>query len=388
MGSESLTTAILGLNDSGQRLLQAAASTGCFQIKAVADLDPQKAEKAAAEHHCDAYSDYRQLLVQNQIDCLLVAAETHTCDEQLKGALRKKVHVLKLAPPARTFAETLQYVRLAESEGVQFAVANPLRFQGSFMAAAEMIAQGRLEHPFLISASCSFSAADRGGWRSDPALAGGGVLLHDCYPLLDQLLASFCGVPNAEGCVGVPSLPEQVYALKTNQAPDKQQRLCLTEDAVLVSLRFTDALMGSVIATRRNDIGPHRVSLEIHANQARLTVTQDQLEFRTRDGQNDLKWQYDEDEQVATGRLLISFAKSLSLDQEALDGRAPQEHPFPGGGVGTNNHSPLRTMAVLESAYLSAKTGIPEEPARILRLGGAPSTPKDRQTVAVAKLVT
>lgn len=344
MGSESLTAAILGLNDGGQRLLQAAAATGCFQIKAVADLDPQKAEKAAAEHHCDAYSDYRQLIVQNQIDCLLVAAETHTCDEHLKGALRKKVNVLKLAPPARTFGEALEYVRMAESEGVQFAVANPVRFQGSFMAAQEMIAQGRLGHPFLISAWCSFSTADKNGWRADPTLAGGGVLLHDCYPLLDQLLASF-------------SLPEQVYALKTNQAPDKQQRLCLTEDTALVSLRFTDALLGSIVATRRNDIGPHRVSIEIHANQARLTVTQDQVELRTREGQNDLKWQYDEDEQVATGRLLTSFAKSL---------RAPREHPFAGGSAAEH----LRTMAVLESAYLSAKTGIPEEPARILRLGG------------------
>jgi predicted dehydrogenase len=348
MGSENLTAAILGLNDSGQRLLRAAASAGCFEIKAVADLDPQKAERAAAEHHCDAYSDYRQLIVQNQIDCLLVAAETHTCDEQLKAALRKKFHVLKLAPPARTFEESLQYVRIAESEGVQFAVANPARFRGSFMAAQEMIAQGRLEHPFLISASCSFpvGATPRGcpssGRARGPAPTGGGVLLHDCYPLIDQLLSSF-------------SLPEQVYALKTNQAPDKQQRLYLTEDTALVCMRFTDALVGSLVATRRNDIGPHRVSIEIHAKEARLTVTEDQVELRTRDGRNDLKWQYDEDEQVAMGRLLTSFARSL---------RAPQEHPFVGSGAEN-----LPTMAVLESAYLSAKTGFPEEPARILRLG-------------------
>jgi predicted dehydrogenase len=119
-------------------------------------------------------------------------------------------------------------------------------------------------------------------------------------------------------------------------------------------MRFTDALMGSIVATRRNDIGPHRVSIEIHAKEARLTVTEDQVELRTRDGRNDLKWRYDEDEQVATGRLLTSFARSL---------RAPQEHPFAGRGAES-----LRTMAVLESAYLSAKTGFPEEPARILRL--------------------
>jgi UDP-N-acetyl-2-amino-2-deoxyglucuronate dehydrogenase len=343
MGPESLTAAILGLNDGGQRLLKAAASTGCFQVKAVADQDPQKAERVAAEYHCDAYSDYRRLIVQNQLDCLLVAAETHTCDEQLKAAVRKKFNILKVAPPARTFAELREYVRMAGEEGVQFAVANPARFRGSFLAAHEMIAQGRLEHPFLLSASGSFSAADRSGWRADPNLAGGGVLLHDCYPLIDQLLWGF-------------SMPEQVYALKTNQAPDKQQRLCLAEDTAVVCLRFTDALMGSVVATRRNGIGPHGVSIEIHAQEARLTVTESQVELRTRDGRDDWTWRYDESEQVALERMLSSFAKSLL---------APAEHPLASSGAEN-----LRNMAVLESAYLSARTGFPEEPARILQLAG------------------
>jgi predicted dehydrogenase len=345
MESEKLTAAVLGLNDSGQRLLKAAAAIGCLQIQAVADQDPQRAERAAAEYHCEAYSDYRQLIVQNQLDCLLVAAETHTCDEQLKAAIRKKFHILKIAPPARTFEESRECVRLAESEGVQLAVANPARFQGSFMAMHEIIAQGRLEHVFLLSASCSFRAADPPGWRADPKLAGGGVLLHDCYQLFDQFLLSF-------------SLPEQVYALKTNQAPDKQQRFYLTEDTALVCLRFSDALMGGVVATRGNEIGPHGISIEVHAKEARLTVTENQVELRTRDGRNDLKWRYEEDEQVATERLLSSFARSL---------QAPEQFPLASSGAEN-----LRTMAVLESAYLSARTGFPEEPARILQLAGPP----------------
>ncbi len=340
-----ITTAVLGLNDSGQHLLQAAAATGCFQIQAVADLDPQKAEKAAAEHHCQAYNDYRQLVVQNQLDCLLVAAELHTCDEQLRAALKKKSHILKTAPLGRTFEEARQYVRLAESEGVRLAVANPARFQSSFLALHEMIAQGRIEHVFLIDASCRFSAADRSGWRTDPQLAGGGVLLHDCYPLFDQLLLSL-------------PLPEQVYALTTNPAPDKQQRLYLTEDTALVCLRFNDALMGSVVATRRNDIGPHRIWIEVHAKDALLTVTEDHLELRTCDGRRDWKRQYDEPRQVATERLLASFARSV---------QDPQQSPLVSSGAEN-----LRTMAVLESAYLSARTGFPEEPARILQLAGPP----------------
>ena len=182
MGSENLTTAILGLNETGRCMLTAAASTGLFRIKAVADLDQQKAEKAAREHGCEAFTDYRQLVVQNQLDCLLVAAETHTCDEQIKTAIKRKFNVLKASPPARTFAEALEFVELAKSENVQFAIANLGRFRAGTILARDLIVQGRLGHIFLIAASCIFSTEDRPAWQIDPQVAGGGVLLHDWLP--------------------------------------------------------------------------------------------------------------------------------------------------------------------------------------------------------------
>ncbi len=345
MVRETLTTAVLGLDDSGRHMLEAAVSTGLFQIKAVADLDQHKAQKAATQYGCDAYTDYRQLIVQNQLDCLLVAADTHTCDEQLKAAIRKKFNILKLAPPARNFEECLEYVRMAEGEKVQFAVGNPGRCRSSYTTAHELIARGHVEHVFLVTAQCSIGALDPRPWRNDPKLAGGGVLLYECYPIIDQILRSF-------------SVPEQVYALATNQAPDKQQRLYLTEDTAVVCMRFADALTANLVATRRHPVGPNRLSLEIHGNQARLVVTDDRVTLDTTDGQNNRQWQYDEAEHVAMERLLSGFAHSLL---------APGENKLMSSGAEN-----LRNMAVLESAYLSARTGFPEEPARILQLAGGP----------------
>ena len=119
-----------------------------------------------------------------------------------------------------------------------------------------------------------------------------------------------------------------------------------------MSLRFTDALMGSIVATRRNDIGPHRVSIEIHAKEARLTVTQNQVELRTRDGQNDLKWQYDEDEQVATRRLLTSFAQEPAGPSGVPLRRERRREPPDHGRAGVR-------LPV-------GQNRLPEEPARIL----------------------
>jgi len=340
MESEKLTAAVLGLDDNGLRLLRAAAASGCFQIRAVADLDAQRAEKTAAEFDCQAYGDYRQLIVQNQFDCLLVAAETHTCAEQLKTALRRKFNILKLAPPARTFEEAREYMQLAENEKVRFVVADPTRFKSSYTTAHELISQGRIEHVSLIRAYCSVGDVDRPVWQIDPKLAGGGVLLHECYGIVDQILWNF-------------PIPAQVYALKTSQAPDKKQRLYVTEDTAVVSMRFSDALIGNLVVTRHGEAAPNRVSIEIHGKEARLRVTDTRVELTTREGQDDRTWQYEDDEQMVDGRLLANFAESL------LD---PGDNEF-AGRAGEN----LRNMALLESAYLSAKTGFPEEPARILQ---------------------
>ena len=206
MAEATLTAAVLGLGKNGQQLLEAARASGDFQIRAVADQDQQRVERVAAEYRCEPYTDYRQLIVQNQLDCLFVAADIHVCDEHLKTAFKRHFNVLKLAPPARDFEEALEHVRLAENEGVQFTIANPARFRSSYRQARTLLAEGRIHQVSLITAHSTIGNTDRPTWYTDPKLAGGGVLLHDCHQIIDQILWNF-------------PLPQQVYALITNQAP-------------------------------------------------------------------------------------------------------------------------------------------------------------------------
>ena len=126
MSEGKLKTAVLGLDERGLLLLEAASQTGHFQIQAVADKDTKLAERIAAEYKCTPYDDYRQLIMQNQLDCLLVAAGMYSCDEYVRAAMKKKFNVLKLAPTARNFEEAAAFVQLAEYENIKFTVANPL----------------------------------------------------------------------------------------------------------------------------------------------------------------------------------------------------------------------------------------------------------------------
>lgn len=341
MSEGKLNTAILGLNSGGQLLLEASEAVDCLEIQAVADKDTNLAEKIAGQYKCAAYDDYRQLIIQNQLDCLLVAAPMHSCDEYVRAAMKKRFNVLKLAPAARDFEEAAEFVRLAEEYEIQFAVGNPSRFARSFVKLRQYLEEGKIEHIFLMNAFCNLGEHPQPGWRTDPKLAGGGVLLHDCYRMIDQVVSNF-------------DMPQQVYSLNTNQAQDKQQRLYLTEDTAIVTMKFSDTFIGNFIATRRAGAGPKEEFLKLYGKD--IILTADDTHLTVSDGLGRLveEFKCDGDELTCTTELLKSFAGSILSPETNKPCSSGREN--------------LKNMAVIESAYLSARTGFPEEPARILHM--------------------
>jgi predicted dehydrogenase len=341
MSESKLKTAILGLDEGGRLLLEAAGRLEHFEVHAVADKDTNLVEKIADEHQCGAFDDYRQLIIQNQLDCLLVAAGMHSCDEYVKMAMKKRFNVLKLAPAARNFEEAAEFVHFSEEEDIKFAVANPGRFAKSFLTMRQFLQQSQIEQVFLMEAFCNVGDYTHYNWQTDWKLAGGGVLLHNCYRLIDQILWNF-------------DMPEQVYSLNTNPAQDKQQRLYLTEDTAVVTMKFSDTFIGNLIASRRAGIGPKEEYLRLYGKDKILTVGQTQLTVSDENGLISDELKYDDDELACMTELLKNFALSIL---------SPEENKL----ISTGREN-LRNMAVMESAYLSARTGFPEEPARILHM--------------------
>ncbi|MHC4559367.1 MAG: Gfo/Idh/MocA family protein [Planctomycetota bacterium] len=341
MSRNKLKTAILGLNEGGQLLVKAAKGSDCFEIHAVADKDTNLAETIAAECQYAAYDDYRQLIMQNQLDCLLVAEAMHSCEEYVRMAMKKKFNVLKLAPAARDFEEAAEFVRLGEDEDIKFAIANPSRFARSFLALREFLQEDRIEQVFLVTAFCNVGDYPHLNWQTDPKLAGGGVLLHNCYRIVDQMVWNF-------------GIPQQVYSLNTNQAQDKKQRLYLTEDTAILTMKFSDTFIGSLIASRRAGSGPRQEFLRLCGKDKILTVSDTQLTVSDGLGQVSEQLQYDDDQLACMTELLNNFAQSILL---------PDKNILYSGG-----RENLKDMAVIESAYLSARTGFPEEPDRILQM--------------------
>ncbi len=353
MSEGRLKTGVLGLDEGGRILLQAASGPAAagFQIVAVADNNGDLARQFAAQYNCAAYDDYRQFVIQNELDCLLVAAPIHTCTEYIKAAIRKKFNIFKLPPPARDFAETAELVHLAREQSVKFVVANPLRFAQAFVAFDQHIRQAGLEKVLLIDIVCNAAARAFPAWQTDPKLAGGGVLLNDCFAVIDLVVSSI-------------GLPQQVYCLNVSAAGDKQQRLYLTEDATVVTMKFSDTLLGNLRASRV--CGPAtggqatggQQSISVFSRDGILTASESQLLVCDAVGQVSEKYEYPYDHLHCISEHLASFASSILTPDKIK--------PSDGAGPGRAEH--LLSMAVIEAAYLSARTLMPEQPQKILAM--------------------
>jgi predicted dehydrogenase len=325
---DRLKTAVLGLNDSAELFLQAACQNQHLQIQAIADKDTARVEKAAAKYSCQPYDDYRQLITQNQFDCLLVAAPILSCGEYIEAA---------------------ELISLAESQQIEFAVANTSRFCRSFLTLKQMLGQGQIEQIFLAFAVCNSANQLIEAWQSDPEVAGGGVLLYNCYQMIDQLICSF-------------GMPQLVYAVNTNIAADRQQRHYRTEDTAVVTLKFSDAFTCSILASRvpavpalaTESLSPQQDFFKVFGKEKILTVSSNSFIVSDHLGQIRQNSQYSDAPICCMKKLLDNFAQRII---------EPETNKLYCSAKGN-----LENMAVIDSAYLSARTAVPEEPARILQM--------------------
>jgi len=347
-----LKAAVLGLDDSGLTLAELLAESDSYQLTAVADRDGETAEKAGQKYSCQHYDDYRQLVVAGKVDLLLSAAPFHSCKDLLRTALEAGIHVLKAGPAGLSFEHTAELIKAAKKGNVRYHVISPWLCSDTFKQLKQLICPEQTENrtspddpsssqTYMIHAQCSLmedKSQPETRWLCDPSLAGGGVLLRHCYELIGQIVELF-------------SMPQQVYALTMNNAPDKQQRLSTTEDTVLMTMAFSDTLSASLTGNRL--CGPPKKQLIIHTSEKYIELSQPSLTIRSCQGELLEQKTTSQTEKQLTAEFLQNFAQAV----------LNPDKPFI-----VSPRAELETMAVIEAAYLSARTAMPETPAKLIEM--------------------
>jgi predicted dehydrogenase len=157
------------------------------EVVAVADINKENAEKAAAEFKVpEVHTDYRKLLARKQLDAVSICTPAALHREHAVAALERGVHVLCEKPLCLSSVECADIAVAVKKSGKLFMTAQHQRFTGEAQALKRYVADGSLGDVYYVHAR----ALRR---RTLPALptfmfkklSGGGPLLDIGVHILD-----------------------------------------------------------------------------------------------------------------------------------------------------------------------------------------------------------
>lgn len=350
MSIGKLKTACLGISTRTSSLLDIACSTELYEIIAVADSNIANASQAAQKYNCTAFDDYRQFILQNQPDVLIVAEPLYKCADFVRTAINKQCHILKLVPTAPNFEQAAELINLAQKNNVKYVTATPARFAPGFERLTDYLHTIDRKQYYFINICASFSSnffqPIASYTQADRKLSGGGVLLHDCFELISLIIENF-------------ALPGQIYALITNLSTDKKAKQYLGEDTVTASLVF-NGLIGTFLAAKQtgsNTAAPVR----IYGAENNIVATPNRLAVYDNSDSLITEHKYPLNSEKCIMEMLIDFGRAL-LEPDKYKLRS-------------SSCLDLATMAFIEAAYLSTRTSMPESPSRFLEIAEKEKSP-------------
>jgi predicted dehydrogenase len=342
--NRKLKTACLGLGRGMGQLLALAQDTGLYEIISVSDGDLSAAEKVARQFNCTAFDDYRQFTLQNNIEILIVAEPLYKCAEHIRAAINKKCHILKLAPTASNFEQATEMINLAQKNNVKYITASPSKFAPGFERLADFLKTVDIKQYYFVNICAAFGddffqpiISDS---LADPKLSGGGALINDCFELLGLVASNFF-------------LPQQIYALLTNRGSNKKARQFFGEDTVTASLIFKEGLIGTFLASRQAGTGAV-APIRIYGAENNIVVTPNRLAIYDNSGLLIDEHKYPLKPEKCITEMFIDTGRAIL---------EPKQYK-----LRTSSRLDLGTMALIEAAYLSAKTGMPEALRKIFEM--------------------
>ena len=330
-----LRAALLGLDGVGLVYLDALRSCTLFDLVAIADTSAERIRKIEHPPGVTTFDDCRSLVAaqtRDPIDALVVALPPHQSIELLPLAAERGVPVFHHTPFARTTAECQMVAQLFSTARGTFEAA---RLWSALLPDVTRPDLLRRAGRVVAAHACVQHTQTVTNWRGDPQRAGGGALLYAGYGAVDALVALL-------------GLPESVCAECAWAAAPGAPRGYDTEDVAIVTLRFGHGEIGSLTVWRGADT--NQWALTLIGTDATVSV-----------GRPSAREDAGADELAARE---LEIASSVQAGLEAM-GRRLQDRTATRAASSAEAH--VATLATIEAAYLSSKTGSAEVPAQFIQ---------------------
>lgn len=235
----------IGLIGAG-RMGRVFAHTLAFTVAeadlvAIADSGSKTGEEVAAHFGVPCrYSDYHELLRQEEIEAVVIATPTSTHARVIKDAAAAGKHIFSEKPLALTLHECDEAIAAVRQAGVKLQIGFMRRFDAAYALAKKKIDEGAIGQPV------AFHAISRDVSRTSLEFArrenSGGMILdmgvHD-FDMARWLMGSEVARVQTEGdCLVFPEL---------NEVGDI--------DNALINLRFANDAVGNIALSRNATFG-------------------------------------------------------------------------------------------------------------------------------------
>jgi len=121
------------------------------KVDAICDVVEARAQEIAQQYHCKAYTDYRQLIQDPDLDAIIVAATNTTHAQMTISALEAGKHVMCEKPMATTLEDARMMLAAAEKSGKQLMIAHNQRLEPANQKAKEILDSGKLGKALTFS---------------------------------------------------------------------------------------------------------------------------------------------------------------------------------------------------------------------------------------------
>ena len=335
MSDAILQACLVGAGSFGAHALQALRSSPLVTLVGLSDRDPRLAEAASGDA-CPAYDDHRRVLVETSPQAVFLAVPPAPAAELAHLAAQRGIHVWRQAPLARDLAEAVHLCREMDRANRKFAVGTERRFLASYRHARKRLA--KLGQVYMVRAHYQFNQGPDLGWRGDKD-AGGGALIELGYHMIDLIV----------WLVGMPGSIHAVTGTGQRAAGEEDLPVYDSDDSAVIVMRYPGRAVAAVNVTRC--FNPLSEGLMIYGEGGTISAGPGECVFRDRDGTVVDTFTDEETPAERLGRMIEAFARA------AIEG-APR--------YACSGWENLRTLACVEAAYLSDRTGACEDPHDLL----------------------
>ncbi len=161
------------------------------ELTAVCDIIKERAEKRAAEYSCNAYTDYKEMVEKEALDCVHICLPHSLHAPAAIYCMEHGINVLTEKPMASTKEDAEMMIETAKRCGVKFACIFQNRFNHGNMLLKKTLDEGSLGK--IYGAKCfvtwhrDSAYYNAGPWRAKISEAGGGVIMNQAIHTIDAM---------------------------------------------------------------------------------------------------------------------------------------------------------------------------------------------------------